>query len=375
MRKLLIMAAALSISAPIFAQIVEKAKVTAIISKEKVKELKGNYIYLSELKKDGDNNVFVKLDSVKIAKNNKLTFKAREPKVNALNKMYIEFDKERYQVVLEPGEVLIDISDPDNYATKKGKLNIEIEKYSKESGYIVIEARKVIAEINQSEADAETKANKIQEAIRPFEEKLFSLSRSYFDKNKNNYLGLMAIKSMLKDDSMTIEKQRALISEAGETVRNSDDIKKILATLDAQDRTAPGKKFVDFEATKNQTEKANFSDYVGKGKYTIVDFWASWCGPCRREVPNLIKIYEKYKDKGVEMLGVAVWDKMEDHISAVEKLGINYPQIFNQKEATEIYGILGIPQIMLIAPDGTIVARDLRGAAIEELLEKELSKK
>ncbi len=162
MRKLLIMAAALSISAPIFAQIVEKAKVTAIISKEKVKELKGNYIYLSELKKDGDNSVYVKLDSVKIAKNNKLTFKARKPKANDLNRMYIEFDKEQYQFVLEPGEVLIDISDPDNYATKKGKLNLEIEKYSKESGYIVIEARKVIAEINQSEADAETKANKIQ---------------------------------------------------------------------------------------------------------------------------------------------------------------------------------------------------------------------
>ncbi len=140
------------------------------------------------------------------------------------------------------------------------------------------------------------------------------------------------------------------------------------------DATAEGKMFVDFSVEYNgKTQK--LSDYVGKGKYVLVDFWASWCGPCRGEIPNIINVYNKYKGNKFDVLGVAVWDKPEESEKAIAELKINYPQILNaQEEAAQMYGIQGIPEIILFAPDGTIVKRELRGQEIEAAVKECLKK-
>lgn len=138
--------------------------------------------------------------------------------------------------------------------------------------------------------------------------------------------------------------------------------------------TAEGMMFTDFEV-EYDGKIQKLSDYVGKGKYVLVDFWASWCGPCRAEIPNLINVYNKYKGKKFEVLGVATWDEPDDTKKAIEELEIPYPQIMNaQKIGSDIYGIMGIPQIILFGPDGTILKRDLRGQHIEEEINKVLGK-
>ena len=109
------------------------------------------------------------------------------------------------------------------------------------------------------------------------------------------------------------------------------------------------------------------SQYVHPDRYTLVDFWASWCGPCRREIPVIREVWEKYRGDKFEVLGVAVWDKREDTLKAAADLGIEWAQILDaQGVPTDLYGINGIPHIILFGPDGTIVARGLRGDALKE---------
>lgn len=122
--------------------------------------------------------------------------------------------------------------------------------------------------------------------------------------------------------------------------------------------TSVGHMYKDF-AISNNGKTQRLSDYVGDDHYTLVDFWASWCGPCIRETEVIKKLYEKYNGKGLEFLGVAVWDKPEDTKEAIEKYQLPWNMIIDaQTIPTDLYGISGIPCIILIAPDGTIVSRD-----------------
>lgn len=143
--------------------------------------------------------------------------------------------------------------------------------------------------------------------------------------------------------------------------------------------TAEGRKFTDFtvvqDASSPETSTVHFSDYVGRGKYVLVDFWASWCGPCKREIPNIAAVYEKYHGNDFDVLSIAVWDKPEDTKASALEHGVVWSQIINaQKIPTDIYGIEGIPHIMLIGPDGTILKRNLRGEMIEKAVAEALGR-
>ena len=121
--------------------------------------------------------------------------------------------------------------------------------------------------------------------------------------------------------------------------------------------------------------EAAFDKLITGDTPVLVDFWASWCGPCRREMPNLRAVYDEFHGDKFDMLSVAVWDKPEDTVKASQEENIVWNQIINaQKIPTDIYGIEGIPHIILFGPDGTIVKRNLRGSAIRATVAEALGK-
>ncbi|MBD5232554.1 MAG: AhpC/TSA family protein [Bacteroidales bacterium] len=136
--------------------------------------------------------------------------------------------------------------------------------------------------------------------------------------------------------------------------------KRLLENAERREATQPGGKFIDFAITQPDGTVKKLSDYVGKGKYTLVDFWASWCGPCIRQTAVLKDIYNKYKnDDRLDVLGVAVWDEVDATKKAIEKHELPWDCILDaQSVPTELYGISGIPCIILFGPDGTILSRD-----------------
>ena len=178
---------------------------------------------------------------------------------------------------------------------------------------------------------------------------------------------LMLDNSMLEPDTSLL----ALIGQLSEEAQHHPHVAKVKKKAERLlSRPKEGDMFKDF-AVEYDGKTTHLSDYVGQGKYVLVDFWASWCGPCRQEIPNLIALYEKYKDKNFQMLGVAAQDNPEDTRKAIEEEKMPYPQIINSQQiATDLYGITGIPEIILFAPDGTILKRGLRGEGIEKKLEE-----
>ena len=142
----------------------------------------------------------------------------------------------------------------------------------------------------------------------------------------------------------------------------------------AQDST-PKKidKYVDFKAVQPDGTVVRLSDYVGKGKYILVDFWASWCGPCREEIPHLKDLWYEFKGDNFDIVGAPVFDKPENTQEAVDEFKIPWKQILSVPESVpEAYGFNYIPYIILISPDGTILERDLRGEAVREAVKKYL---
>ena len=190
--------------------------------------------------------------------------------------------------------------------------------------------------------------------------------------NKDNFLGIIAILNASFEEDEQYEQAIAMLDPA---LREDARIQAVTKAIEDRKATAAGAMFTDFTVVQDpenpESSTARLSDYVGKGKYMLVDFWASWCGPCKGEIPNLKSVYEKFHGDNFDMLSIAVWDNPKASVDTAAAYGIAWNHIINGgKEVTDTYGIEGIPHIILFGPDGTILKRDLRGPEIEKEVAK-----
>ena len=307
----------------------------------------GDTVYLQEA--NGRN--LVKLDTAVITKGT-FTFEGTQDSVVS-----------RYITCEVDGEPLMI-----DFFLENGKINVALTKDNDSAtGTANNDAYQIVrAQIN----DISKKMNAIYQSMGDSslsDEQKEAKQKEGVQNNITNPVGVFLFKQTFYNNS-TAENE-ALLQQIPANFQNDETIVKIKELTDKQKKTAVGTKFVDFEMQTPDGKSVKLSDYVGKGKVVLVDFWASWCGPCRREMPNLVEAYAKFKGKNFEIVGVSLDQDGAAWKEAINKLNMTWPQMsdlkFWQSEGAQLYAVNSIPHTVLIDGDGTIIARGLHGEELQ----------
>lgn len=217
-----------------------------------------------------------------------------------------------------------------------------------------------------SDAEREEARGKLEES----DVKMAEMYKGYIVNNAPSYFSdfLLGETEQYMSDSLKTVVLDAL-EKAGGT--QYPQYVRIRSKMLLETMTAVGKKFIDFTQTDAEGNQVRLGDVVKGNKLTLVDFWASWCGPCRAEMPTVVEAYSRYHAKGLEIVGVSLDDNREAWLKSVEDLGMKWIQVSDlqgwRNAAGQAYVVEAIPSCYLIDQEGVIVAKNLRG---EELTDK-----
>ena len=158
------------------------------------------------------------------------------------------------------------------------------------------------------------------------------------------------------------------------SIRNTSQYQRVAKYVEATKRAQVGQPFTHFDMADVDGKMHNTKEFVGNGKYVLVDFWASWCPHCRRDMPNLVAAYKKYKNKGFEIVGISLDSKADAWAKGVMDLNITWPQLSDlqgwKNSGAQLYGVNSIPHTVLVDKDGTIIAKNLHGEEIDAKLQE-----
>ncbi|WP_417200315.1 redoxin domain-containing protein [Bizionia sp.] len=217
------------------------------------------------------------------------------------------------------------------------------------------------------------KMTAIQEKFKMLVDAANQENRDLIKKNNDVVTSAAILENMLMTKNIEPAEAKPLYDNFTESVKNSRIGKSINEMLSSAMATAIGSMAPEFTAPNPDGEMIALKDI--RGKVTIIDFWAAWCAPCRRENPNVVKVYEKYHEKGLEIIGVSLdgtprqKDAKGEWLAAIEKDGLTWHQVsnlqyFNDPVAKQ-YNIQSIPATYILDADGKIIAKNLRGSALE----------
>lgn len=221
---------------------------------------------------------------------------------------------------------------------------------------------KLMALDKQGTQEAKAQMEPLAAQLNKLSDEVEALNMKALDENRDNVLGVFFISQMFMEmDYDTLVKY---VNKDSKMYNHPmlNGVKRYISNLE---KKAPGKMFMDASIPDMDGKMHKLSEWCGKGKVVLIDFWASWCGPCRQEMPNVVENYNKYKDMGFEVIGISFDQNKEAWVNGVKKLGMEWPQLSELKswnnEAGKLYGIQSIPSNVLVGKDGKILALDLRG--------------
>ena len=235
---------------------------------------------------------------------------------------------------------------------------------------------------NLTEADIEARADELSEEMNKMIKELTTRAISTFKENRNSLIPVAFAGYYFFENGVEtydqLVKEGVVFANHPYLKKMRDEVEEATKPKDGEKTAFIGQQYTDLEMADPDGKMHKISELVGEGKYVLVDFWASWCGPCRAEMPNVLEAYNKFHDKGFEVVGVSFDQKKEAWVKAIGQLKMPWLQISDLKgwqcAAAPIYKVNSIPDNILIDPQGKIIDRGLRGKPLHSRLEKLLNK-
>ena len=321
-----------------------------------------------------DSTGLVQVDTVKV-ENGKFKFegKVTEPSIH-----FIEIDKiqGRAVLILENGEITMTLRKDTIGKSKSGGTfsNDQLTNYSKDTEKIqkdMMAFQKAnMAKYQEAQAKQDTVTiNALMKENMVYQKQFEKLSMEHMEKNPKSFLSLIFLEQFLSKPSQDLTKLKKIYDALDPSLKNTKSGKKIKKTIDNFNSTSVGSLAPDFSAPNPEGKVISLKSSLGK--LTIVDFWASWCGPCRAENPNVVALYNEFHPKGLNIIGVSL-DKEGEGAKwkeAIAKDNLTWTQISNlkfwQDPIAMQYNVKSIPATFLLDANGKILAKDLRGAELK----------
>jgi peroxiredoxin len=321
-----------------------------------------------------DSTGIVPVDTVKV-ENGKFKFegKVKEPGIH-----FIQVDKidGKAVLILESGEIVMNVRKDTITKSKvsgtysNDKLTSFLDDSQKIQKRMIAFQKANMAKYNEAQSKQDTATiNKLMKENSVFQKESIKLSLDHIEKYPKSYLSLLFLQQALNQPDKDDAKIKKLFETLDPSLKNTKEGKKLKKSIDGLGAATVGTMAPDFTAPNVDGKMVSLKESLGK--VTIVDFWASWCGPCRAENPNVVALYNEFHAKGLNIIGVSL-DKEGEAAKwkeAIEKDGLTWTEVSNlkfwQDPIAMKYNVKSIPATFLLDATGKIIAKDLRGAELK----------
>jgi len=319
-----------------------------------------------------------------VIQNGKFTFtgKLEHPELGFI---YINGAEGNVNLLLENATITID-ANKDNLSTSKvsgGKHNQEYVDFVEDSKALSEKVQKIRARYQKAVTTRDTAViNAAKKQVADLDKQAVEYQEKYVLDHPDSYISVMLVNRMLRSKLTTAKKAKQFFDALPDDMKKTRVAQDLFIKSTEMLRSTLGSVATNFSAPNPEGKKISLDEV--KSKVTIIDFWASWCGPCRRENPNVVKIYEKYHKDGLEIIGVSLDGRpnqnnaREDWLRAIKTDGLQWPQVSNldgfRDAIARTYNVRSIPATFILNEKGEIVEKNLRGASLEAKIKELLGK-